>query len=276
MTAQKDLKKRIRNRQAKTGESYTTARAHVLRARGQDSPGQSPPASITAVVLKCNASSLRIRATGEDGAITLRTSHFDAWRIAPGQFVEVELSKRWQWRDDTYASGTLNRSWSDIPAIGLTPLPLMDHGVSTLADTCEPFTKPDPYAEMWEFLSTVPRREFEFDPIAWGAGVGVVRTTSMHTSSPTQRDSVLIIRTQHEPCSCRPLPQTFGVSTRMSISEICILTSTRKRLLYTTILLCPSAISLWDLISTACCGGRPCTTGHIFAPFTAMGSVCGG
>jgi hypothetical protein len=33
MTAQRDLKKIIRTRQAKTGESYTTARAHVMRIR---------------------------------------------------------------------------------------------------------------------------------------------------------------------------------------------------------------------------------------------------
>jgi hypothetical protein len=33
MTIQGDLKQHIRTRRAKTGESYTTARAHVLRAR---------------------------------------------------------------------------------------------------------------------------------------------------------------------------------------------------------------------------------------------------
>lgn len=169
MTANKDLKKRIRNRQAKTGESYTIARTHILRAGVRDSPDQS---LIIGVVLKCNASSIRIRQTGDDGTITLRTSHFDAWRIAPGQFVEIEPSKQWQWRDDTYASGTIKRVWTDIPAIGLEPLPLTDHGVSILSETCEPFTKPDPYAEMWTFLSTVPRHEFEFDPTAWGASVG--------------------------------------------------------------------------------------------------------
>lgn len=174
MTAKKDLKKRIRNRQAKTGESYTTARAHVIRASDPDSPGQSRPAGLMkGVVLKCNASSIRILLPGDDGTVTLRTSHFDAWRIAPGQFVEIEPTKQWQWRDDAYASGTIKRVWTDIPAIGLDPLPLTDHGLSTLSETCEPFTKPDPYAETWAFLSPVQRREFEFDPIAWGASVGI-------------------------------------------------------------------------------------------------------
>jgi hypothetical protein len=36
MTRKRDLKKRIRDRQAKTGESYTTARRHVLAARDTD------------------------------------------------------------------------------------------------------------------------------------------------------------------------------------------------------------------------------------------------
>src|SRR5690242_10856808 len=36
MTAKRDLKKRIRDRQAKTGESYTTARRHVLAARDRE------------------------------------------------------------------------------------------------------------------------------------------------------------------------------------------------------------------------------------------------
>jgi hypothetical protein len=37
----------------------------------------------------------------------------------------------------------------------------------------EPFEKPDPYAEMWDFFVSVPRKAFKFHKIAWGAGVGV-------------------------------------------------------------------------------------------------------
>ena len=44
MTAKKDLKRRVRERQAKTGESYTAARAHVV-AGAKDSPEQSEEAT---------------------------------------------------------------------------------------------------------------------------------------------------------------------------------------------------------------------------------------
>lgn len=92
MTANKDLKKRIRDRQAKTGESYTTARIHVLRERhalfGSE---KSTEDRITAVVLKCNEKSIRIRDLLGTDAVTLRCRSYDAWRIAPGQLVEVVL-----------------------------------------------------------------------------------------------------------------------------------------------------------------------------------------
>ena len=60
MTAHRDLKRIIRDRQGKTGESYTAARAHVMRERaellglGADEPGAAPPARVDAAVLKVN------------------------------------------------------------------------------------------------------------------------------------------------------------------------------------------------------------------------------
>jgi hypothetical protein len=45
MTAHRDLKKIIRDRQQKTGESYSTARAHVMRARSERL-GLSPEAPV--------------------------------------------------------------------------------------------------------------------------------------------------------------------------------------------------------------------------------------
>jgi hypothetical protein len=60
MTADKDLKKAIRARQEKTGESYTTARLHVLRARDENLDGKSfRKESIAGYVLKCNQTSIR-------------------------------------------------------------------------------------------------------------------------------------------------------------------------------------------------------------------------
>jgi hypothetical protein len=51
MTQQKDLKRRIRERMEKTGESYTTARAHVLAERAPTTvvpPAVSPLAQVLA------------------------------------------------------------------------------------------------------------------------------------------------------------------------------------------------------------------------------------
>jgi len=45
MTAKRDLKRRIRARQARTGESYTTARRYVLAARDGEGPDPATPAS---------------------------------------------------------------------------------------------------------------------------------------------------------------------------------------------------------------------------------------
>lgn len=42
MTDRRDLKRRIRARMARTGESYTTARAHVLAARPEAEPAREP------------------------------------------------------------------------------------------------------------------------------------------------------------------------------------------------------------------------------------------
>ena len=200
MTARSDLKKHIRARQAKTGESYTTARLHVLRARSSDSPTASPPPEretsgiaessdsgahpdgaidkaqperTTGVVLKCNDKSLRLRIRGEEGSVTLRCSTFDARRVAPAQHVEITVSKRWTWRSDAYASGEVKRAWTDIAALDLEPLPLEDQGLLDLNERYEPFVPPEPYAELWAFFASTPRTAYEFDGIAWGAGVGV-------------------------------------------------------------------------------------------------------
>jgi tetratricopeptide (TPR) repeat protein len=174
MTTKKDLKKHIRARQAKTGESYTAARSHIIRARDSRHAGQAPPAErITAIVLKCNEQSIRIRRPNESDTITLRLPGYHATRVAPGQFVDAMLTNRWVWDGATYANGRIERAWTDVPALGLDPLPLEDRGAYDLNEIHEPFQRPDPYAEMWEVLASTPRQAFEFSGVAWGAAVGV-------------------------------------------------------------------------------------------------------
>lgn len=174
MTANKDLKKHIRARQEKTGESYTTARLQVLHAR-DGNPDGNPQLKelISGHILKCNQTSIRIRIPDSKEDITLRTNSYDAWHTVPGQCIEAIVTKRWTWRGVSYASGAVERSWTDIKALGLEPLPLEDEGIMDVRNISEPYEKPDPYAEMWEFLVSVPRHAFKFHPIAWGVGVGV-------------------------------------------------------------------------------------------------------
>jgi hypothetical protein len=60
MTAKKDFKRRVRERQAKTGESYTAARAQLIAERGdddadvdepnRDEPDKEPPFSVVELI----------------------------------------------------------------------------------------------------------------------------------------------------------------------------------------------------------------------------------
>ncbi len=174
MTVKSDLKKRIRARQARTGESYTAARAHVLRARNGESESQTDsPERVAAIVLKCNEASLRIQVPGESGSFTLRCSGYDAHLIAPGQFVELTVSKRWTWRGDVYVTGTIEQVWTNVPALALTPLPLSEHGEHDPREGADEVEDEGPFADMWAELSSGPKTEYEFHEIAWGGGVGV-------------------------------------------------------------------------------------------------------
>ena len=76
MTTHRDLKRIIRERQSKTGESYTAARTHVMRERaallGGTDPGPVAQEAVRldAVVLKVNRQSARVRrATLFDGPV---------------------------------------------------------------------------------------------------------------------------------------------------------------------------------------------------------------
>jgi hypothetical protein len=109
MTAHRDLKRIIRDRQKKTGESYTAARAHVMRERAallgphQDSAESASRVRADAAVLKVNQQSARVRILGEDGQVTFRSK--DVCDVVPGHVVTLVIEKRWTWHDHAYASG---------------------------------------------------------------------------------------------------------------------------------------------------------------------------
>ena len=175
MTAQSDLKLRIRDRQAKTGESYSTARAHVLRARAEilglpTEPTTSPSQQREAVVLKVNRESARVRVFGEDVELTFRTA--GAYELIPGQIATLRLDKRWTYRDDAYASGRVEAARIDIARLGLEALPLHGGDLVDLRKGHEPYRRPDPYAPLWRTFTARRRRAYEMDAIAWGAFPG--------------------------------------------------------------------------------------------------------
>jgi len=163
MTDKRDLKHHIRARQQQTGESYSTARMHVLRAQ-QQLLGE--PDRLEAIILSCGAQSLRLRVVGEQHQVTLRTSSITAWSAFPGQLLELTVKRRWTNAGYSYVSGTVERVWTDLAALGLEPLPLVDRGLDDLSGS-EPFLPPDPYAPMWRFFVANPRPAFEMSAIAW-------------------------------------------------------------------------------------------------------------
>lgn len=174
MTAHKELKSIIRDRQSKTGESYTTARAHVMRARAEllGLPGDSTTTDriqrVDAIVLKVNQTSARVRVFGESSDITFRSS--DAVELVPGHIVTLIVKKRWQWRGDAYASGDIENPRIDIARLGLVALPLEEiERACDLRSASEPYRSPDPYAALWRKLTAKRRASYEMDPIAWGA-----------------------------------------------------------------------------------------------------------
>jgi hypothetical protein len=178
MTAHRDLKKIIRERQAKTGESYTAARAHVMRDRAallgepaDGTPSAEPAARVDAVVLKINQQSARVRILGEQGEVTFRSG--DVWGVVPGHLVTLVIERRWTWRGDPYASGRIENPRIDVSKLGLEPLPLEGGELDDVASYSEPYRRPDPYAPLWKKLTAKPRPSFEFDGIAWGALPGL-------------------------------------------------------------------------------------------------------
>jgi len=182
MTTRQDLKSIIRDRQHKTGESYTAARVHVMRERAQllgipdevaisdEVAVSASPARVEAAVLKVGTTSARIRVLGEGGQITLRSR--DAWKIAPGHIITARIENRWAFGGDAYASGRIEDARIDVARLGLVPLPLTGGELEDLRACYEPVGRPDPYAPLWRRLTAKPRPWYEMDGIAWAAFPG--------------------------------------------------------------------------------------------------------
>jgi hypothetical protein len=182
MTDHRDLKHIIRKRQAKTGESYTTARVHVLRERDRllgvegaetdraapndESAAAGPPQTVEAVVLKLNRTSARMRILEDGSQVTFRSG--DLWQLVPGHVVTLRIDRRWSWRLDSYASGAVRDPRIDIPRLGLVPLPLEGGELVDVAAEYEPPERRDPWMPIWRKVTQRPRPAFEFDGIAWG------------------------------------------------------------------------------------------------------------
>jgi len=173
MTVKRDLKSIIRERQRKTGESYTAARVHVMRERAEllgvaDEPvAIAEPARVEAVVLWVGEGTARIRVVGADDEITLRASRLS--ETVPGHLVTVCLEKQWTLHGDAYASGTIEEARIDVAKLGLVPLPLDGGELEDLRERYEGYRRPDPYASLWRTLTAKPRACYEMDEIAWGA-----------------------------------------------------------------------------------------------------------
>ncbi len=186
MTAHKHLKKIIHVRQQKTGESYTAARAHVLRERVEilGEPRGAAPATLEraapatllplvadAVVLKVNRQSARVRILGEDGELTFRSG--DVAEVVPGHLVTLVVERRWTWLGGAYANGQMENPRIAVEQLGLAPLPLQGGELEDLRSGYEPYRRPDPYAPLWRQLTAQRRGWFEMDPIAWGVLPGL-------------------------------------------------------------------------------------------------------
>lgn len=170
MTTQKDLKKRIRARMARTGERYAAAREHVLRERDESHEGVAVDEVVEATVLKTNQRSARVRVLGETREITVRAPELAF--VAPGQIATLRLTKRWAWHGDAYASGHVLGVTTDVARLGLTPLPLELMGPQDFDPDEVGYGDDEGLAALWARNTGRPRVAVELDVIAWEGRAG--------------------------------------------------------------------------------------------------------
>lgn len=167
MTTQSDLKKLIRARKARTGESYSTARSHILKEQAAHvAPAPTVPTRCEAIVQKVNRQSARIQILGETQQLTFRSSDIDA--IIPGHVASLVIEKQWTWRGDAYATGTIESARIDIAKLGLVPLALSGGELENIREHSEACSGSDPYSRLWRRVTAKPRPSYEFESLAWG------------------------------------------------------------------------------------------------------------
>lgn len=177
MTAKKDLKTRIHERQQKTGESYTAARAHVLRMRAELFAIPVDTGTRAASIGRSDAGVLSVHPEGVRVRILDDRSEWifhprNRPELVPGHVATLAVDKRWTWAGQTHGSGRLEDLRIDVARLGLEPLPLSGGHLEDLRVGHEPFRGRDPYTRLWRRLTAAPRGWFEFDPIAWCGPTG--------------------------------------------------------------------------------------------------------
>ncbi len=122
------------------------------------------PLNLIVASLKQTAARCRVLETAEP--LTLRATGL--WRVVPGEILTVQPRKRWTYAKNEYLSGEITAHRIDVPALGLTPLRLEDHGVWDPDEEywCE---EGEPLPE-WALpiIARGPRREYEMEQVLPG------------------------------------------------------------------------------------------------------------
>ncbi|AKT36569.1 tetratricopeptide repeat protein [Chondromyces crocatus] len=198
MTVKRDLKRIIRARMARTGEPFTKARQHVLRAR-RESQGATPapPAAagpepsaepqleataatavmsdasgptrgaqprsavvLEAAVLRRGARSMRVRVLSTGEELTVRAR--ELWHVMPGHVVTLSLVRQWRQRGHVYGAGEVQGARVDVPALGVPPLGLQAHGPLATEERSSPASE-KPRAT--HALEVAPRTAWEMQEV---------------------------------------------------------------------------------------------------------------
>lgn len=166
MTVQKDLKKIIRARQSKTGESYSIAKMHVLSPTNNNLTETNE--SIEAVVLGVKKASILIQSLKTKEKSLLRTTSLCRYKLVPGYFVKISIEKTWTWKSIQFVTGEILDWKIDLLSLNLEPLKLDDWGLNDESPILSNYDRKDPCYKIIKEATQKPKHTYEFDGIAWG------------------------------------------------------------------------------------------------------------